>query len=90
MFRALIEVGLMVLFICVTPIALQLFEFAGPDMWRVSSWIAVTMGALLTVWRVFLVRSRLVAFPREAPVFMLFTLANFVLLLGNALVWQTA
>lgn len=90
MFRALVEVGLLVLFLCLTPITLELVGYNGTDQWYIASMIGISLGLILTAWRAYLVRSRLVQFPRELPVFAFFSVANFVILIGNAAFWRSA
>jgi hypothetical protein len=90
MFRALVEVGLLIMFLCLTPIALELIDVDGADRWQVASLIGITLGAFLTAWRAYLVRSRLLRLPREAPFLFFFTIINFAILATNAIVWRTA
>jgi hypothetical protein len=89
MFRALIEVGLMVMFLCLVPIALELCRVDGSDRWLFASLGAVFAGIGLTIWRAYLVRFQLQRLPREGPVFILFTVANFGLLIGNVVLWRS-
>ena len=89
MFRALIEVGLLVMFLCLTPISLELLGFEDSDQWLFSSLIGIGLGVLITIWRAYLVRSKLIKFPREFPVLILFTILNFVILSCNVALWRS-
>lgn len=90
MFRALVEVGLAALFISVIPSGLALLQFEHAHLWLIASAIALASAVTISGWRIYLIRSRLVRFPREAPLLLTMSTVNLALLTGNILIWRAA
>ena len=78
------------MFLCLTPIALAEFGIHGSDQWQYASLIGVVLGLLITIWRGYVVRSRLPTFPKEMPVLVSFSVINFILMIGNTIMWRTS
>jgi hypothetical protein len=89
MFRALIEVGLTAVLLCVYPLVVLAFEAHGPDQRLIATWLGLATGLSLTGWRAYLLRRHLVRLPREAPLLFGLSLISFIVMLGNAMLWQS-
>lgn len=88
MFRALIEVGLVLVFLSLAPVVLALCHIDAPDRWLFASLIAMVTLLGNIGWRIHQIRTRLGHFPREAPVAIPMVVVNLVLYAGNAVIWR--
>ena len=91
MFRAMIEVGLFSVLICILPVALATTGLTDQALWFMSSIVALACGGALFSARVFLLRTRLPGVPAISRVLLIpVSLIAMLINVANILIWREA